>query len=40
VYSRIDHGELNGEIDWPRGEDYTSGAAERWSSLEFNQRGF
>ncbi len=40
VYSRIDHGELNAEIQWPADGDYTSSTAERWSSLEFNQRGF
>jgi len=40
VYSRIDHGEINGEIEWPAGEEYSGSAAERWGSVEFSQLGF
>ena len=37
VYSQIDHGELNGDLEWPAGGEYTGSDAERWASLEFNQ---
>jgi hypothetical protein len=37
VYSQIDHSQLNGDISWPGGDDYTGRDAERWSSLEFSQ---
>jgi hypothetical protein len=40
VYSQIDHGQIEGEVEWPAGASYTEADAERWASLEFNQTGF